>query len=135
MKTFNFICGGAGVPDEFEGVGITPLDVQGDDKNIELKLADISKTMSGKILDIHLDLVEVAAYVYCADQQTKRGTEHLGHMGRQWRRRMNFVIPIRCYEIWASDQVTTALENTLHFLSEDNYTFIFVKANGEGGYL
>lgn len=128
MKTFNFVCGGVDVPDEFEGVEITPLDVQGDDKNIELKLADISKTMSGKILDIHLDLVEVAAYVYCADQQTKRGTEHLGHMGRQWRRRMNFVIPVRCYEVWESDQVTTALENTLHFLSEDNYTFTFVKA-------
>ncbi len=128
MKTFNFICGGADVPNEFEGGEIRHLDVQGQGKNVQLNIDDISKTMRGQINDIHLDLVEVAAYVYCADQQTKRGTEQLGHMGNQWRRRMNFVIPVRCYEVWSSEEVTTSLEETLGFLSEHVYRFIFVEA-------
>ena len=94
MKTFNFICGDADIPQDFEDEEITRLDVQGKDKNVNLNIDDISKTMRGRIQDVLLDVVEVAAYVYCADQRTKRGTEGLGHMGRQWRRRMNFVIPV-----------------------------------------
>ena len=128
MKTFNFVCGGVDVPDEFINEEITPLDVQGPDKNVQLNIDDISRTMRGQINDIHLDLVEVAAYVYCADQQTKRGPEGLGHMGINWRRRMNFVIPVRCNDIWSSDEVMTALKNTLCFLSEHIYQFVFVKA-------
>lgn len=128
MKTFNFVCGGADVPDEFEDGETVPMDVQGAEKSVQLNIDDIGKTMRGQIKDIHLDLVEVAAYVYCADQRTKRGPEGLGNMGSQWRRRKNFIIPVRCPEVWSSEEVTSALEETLGFLSEHIYSFVFVKA-------
>lgn len=128
MKTFNFVCGSGDIPHDFEDEKTTHLDVQGKDKNVNLNIEHISRTMRGRIQDVLLDVVEVAAYVYCADQRTKRGTEGLGHMGRQWRRRMNFVIPVRRLDVWSSEAVTNALVETLGFLSEDSYSFTFLKA-------
>jgi hypothetical protein len=46
-------------------------------------------------------------------------------MGRRWRRDFRFVIPVRLPDRWASTSVTSALVDTLSFLSDDDYEFEF----------
>lgn len=128
MKTFDFACGGA--RPELSAADGEPvrLDVQGDARNVNLKITDINRAMVSNIPEVLLDLLEVAAYVYCADQRASRGSDKLTEYGRHWRRAMNFTIPVRRPELWASDAVTEALCETLGFLSDDTYSFSFVEA-------
>ncbi|BCH23558.1 hypothetical protein MesoLjLb_33430 [Mesorhizobium sp. L-8-3] len=85
--------------------------------------------MVSNIADLLLDLLEVAAYVYCADQQASRGSEKLTDVGSGWRRLMRFTIPVRDPDLWSSHPVADALQETLGFLSDDTYEFDFVKAS------
>ncbi|MGH9709674.1 MAG: hypothetical protein ACRD37_03910 [Candidatus Acidiferrales bacterium] len=41
-------------------------------QNITLTLEDISKKMVRNVPDLLVDLIEIATYVYCADQATSR---------------------------------------------------------------
>ena len=43
-------------------------------------------------------------------------------------REMAFVIPVRCWEVWAGADLTAALVETLSFLSDDRYSFEFVRS-------
>lgn len=124
---FNFACGGVDTLPEGEGEH-RALDVQGAAKNINLRITDISKAMVSNIPDILLDLLEVAAYVYCADQQTRRGSDKLTDYANNWRREMIFRIPVRSLSIWQREEVRDDLANMLGFLSDDHYTFEFVSA-------
>lgn len=78
-------------------------------------------------------MLEIAAYVYCADQFTTRGSELLTDMGADWRRKFRFKIPVRCPDVWARSDVRQALIETLGFLSEDEYVFDFVQAASSTG--
>ncbi len=71
------------------------------------------------------DLVEVAAYVYCADQAVTRGGDGVVAHGRDWRRSFSFHIPVRAMDVWSSEAVRTVLRDTLGFLSDDEYEFHF----------
>lgn len=124
---YEFACGGA----EFSRSGRCEhrsLDVQGTDRNINLRIGDISKALVSNIPAILLDLLEVAAYVYCADQQTRRGSEYLTDYGTEWRREMVFRIPVRAHAIWQREDIREALADMLGFLSDDHYTFEFIAA-------
>jgi hypothetical protein len=127
VKTFKFFCGGRAVPSGTEG-NVISLDVQGTQQNVKLKIEDISKGLMSNIPDVILDLIEVASYVYCADQKTKRGSELLTDMGSDWRRDMHFSIPVRCPDLWNKEATIASLRDTLSFLSDDTYTFEFVPA-------
>jgi hypothetical protein len=124
---FEFTCGGAEPPATGRGER-RALDVQGDAKNINLRITDISRALISNIPDVLLDLLEVAAYVYCADQQTRRGSETLTDYAAAWRRERIFQIPVRAHGIWQSTDVTEALTDVLSFLSDDYYEFAFVPA-------
>ncbi len=127
MKTFKFFCGGKTAPNGTQGK-VVFLDVQGTNHNVKLKIEDISKGLMSNIPDVILDLIEVASYVYCADQKTKRGSEMLTDMGSDWRRDMHFSIPVRCPDLWNKEATISSLRDTLGFLSDDTYTFEFVPA-------
>jgi hypothetical protein len=47
-------------------------------------------------------------------------------MGRDWRRRFRFVIPIRDPALWSRPEVVEALADALNFMSEDEFHFEFV---------
>jgi hypothetical protein len=47
-------------------------------------------------------------------------------MGRDWRRRFRFVIPIRDSALWSRPDVVEALTDALEFMSEDEFHFEFV---------
>ena len=61
----NIYCGGL-TP---AGENYITLDVQGESQNIELKIETISKATISNIDDRSMDLLEIAAYVYCADSK------------------------------------------------------------------
>ncbi len=103
------------------------LRLWGKDDNVTLKISDISDKMAANLPPVLVDLLEVAAYVYCADQATTRGGKSDRGLGARWRRRFQFQIPVREPKLWSSDAVITALCDTLGFLSDDEYEFAFKK--------
>lgn len=128
MNTFDIVCGEAPLRTLSANGEAIRLDVQGTARNVNLRISDINRAMLSNIPEVLLDLLEVAAYIYCADQRSRRGSEKLTDHGRDWRRVMNFTIPVRRPELWASEPVTDVLCKTLGFLSDDSYSFCFVKA-------
>jgi hypothetical protein len=106
---------------------VLPLRLWGKDDNVTLKIRDISEKMAADIPPVLVDLLEVATYVYCADQAATRGGKSDRGFGANWRRRFQFHIPVREPKLWSSDAVLTALRDTLGFLSDDEYEFTFKK--------
>ncbi len=74
------------------------------------------------------DLLEIATYVYCADQATSRGKMDVDTFGGKWRRHFEFHIPVRVPELWNSDSAKSTLRATLEFLSDDQFDFVFYPA-------
>ena len=107
MKTFDLVCGGARASDPVASGALIRLDVQGTARNVNLRITDINRAMLSSVPDVLLDLLEIAAYVYCTGASSRtRGSEKLTEFGRDWRRMMNFTIPVRQPELWSSDWVT-----------------------------
>lgn len=104
------------------------MGVSGPSKNVNLRIDYISLPMLAKVPDLLIDLLEVAAYVYCADQRLGRGSDKLTNFGQDWRRSLSFSIPVRHPEVWQDAEVHDALVETLGFLSDDSYEFVFRKA-------
>jgi hypothetical protein len=104
------------------------LALEGRSKNITLTLEDISKRLVQSVPDLLIDLIEIAAYVYCADQAISRGGERLSGMGASWRREFRFVIPVRDPDHWSRELTREPLCAALSFLSDDAYTFEFEEA-------
>ena len=95
--------------------------------NVTLCIDDIQKHMLRAVPSPFVDLIEIATYVYCADQAVTRGGDGVKDYGENWRRRLFFRIPVRNPDLWGSPELTELLCNTLGFLSEDEYAFEFVK--------
>ena len=104
------------------------LALDGRSQNITLKLEDVSKRLVAKVPGLLIDLVEIATYVYCADQATSRGGEAQAGMGSDWRRRFRFVIPVRHPGHWNDPKVLAPLCDAISFLSDDDYEFEFQEA-------
>jgi hypothetical protein len=124
-----FLCGGALRPQGVKypaGIQTEPLLIWGSDRNIELKISDITERMGAGLPDLYADLLEIAAYIYGADQTTPRGGDGSRSMNASWRRNLYFVIPVRRLDFWSQGKVVEALTSTLDFLSDDNYDFRFV---------
>jgi 7-cyano-7-deazaguanine synthase in queuosine biosynthesis len=100
----------------------------GSSNRVNLRLEDLSRPLADVIPDQLVDLLEIAAYVYCADQFTSRGTNLMTDMGVRWRRRFHFRIPVRCSHVWRQPEVGMVLRDTLNFLSEDEFEFDFAEA-------
>jgi hypothetical protein len=104
------------------------MNVHGEAKNVNLRIDYISRKMLGNVPDLLIDLLEVAAYVYCADQRLVRGSDKLTKFGEDWRRSLRFSIPVRQVEVWRNSDVQELLRDTLGFLSDDSYEFDFRRA-------
>ena len=119
------LCGGLPAPRNVDDKSAVSLNLLGDDANVMLKIGDISERMVANISPVLLDLLEIASYVYCADQATTRGGGSSREYGAKWRRQFHFHIPVREPDLWSSKPVRAALCNTLGFLSDDEYEFTF----------
>ncbi|MGI8960598.1 MAG: hypothetical protein ACR2IV_12695, partial [Bryobacteraceae bacterium] len=119
------LCGGAAASRRGKFDEIVRLDLGGDEPNVELKISNISRRLSTDVPDVIVDLIEIASYVYCADQAVTRGGEGVLAFGDNWRRQFIFHIPVRRPDVWSSQNVVDALKRTLSFLSDDEYEFRF----------
>lgn len=124
MRRFNIECGVShpSAPDAIV------LDVQGAAKNVNLRIDYIARRMLGNVPDLLIDLLEVAAYVYCADQRIGRGMDTLPNYGESWRRSLHFKIAVRHPDVWQTNEIRELLTDTLGFLSDDSYSFDFQQA-------
>ena len=102
------------------------LHLWGPHENIRLQISDIPEHLLRDIPSDFRDLIEIATFVYCADQAIKRGGDGTHNFGADWRRRLFFRIPVRNPDLWNSSVLKEALVETLSFLSEDEYFFDFV---------
>lgn len=125
MRQFDFICGGAEPATLRPHATRIDMDVSGARRNVNLRISDINRAMVSQVPDLLIDLLEIAAYVYCGDQRANRGPDTLDGAGREWRRDLRFVIPVRHPEVWEQYALRKALQNTLGFLSDDEYVFEF----------
>ena len=119
------LCGSSAAAGGGSKKGTVQLHLWGKHANVTLKISDISKTMAANIPPVLVDLLEIATYVYCADQATTRGAGNTKNYGAKWRRRFKFHIPVRVPDVWSSSPVLAALQGTLGFLSDDEYEFTF----------
>jgi 7-cyano-7-deazaguanine synthase in queuosine biosynthesis len=94
---------------------------------VHLGLEHLSKTLCANAPPVIVDLLELAAYVYTADQATTRGGKREFEYGSHWRRHFRFEVPVRRPDLWVQPAVTQALTETLGFLSDDDYEFGFVR--------
>ena len=101
MRKFRIECGVAttSAPDTIA------MDVHGKGKNVNLRIECITRGMLANVPDLLLDLLEIAAYIYCADQRLSRGTAQLTNFGENWRRDLHFVIPVREPSLWQMHEV------------------------------
>lgn len=128
------ICGNAsakGISDDPKNdIRLRLSGVQGEG-NITLRIEDIHSKMFSSVPAKFHDLLEIATYVYSADQVIRRGADDVDTFGDGWRRDLHFVVPVRDPDFWSSAQVQDTLCSTLGFLSDDQYRFDFVKLDQE----
>jgi Queuosine biosynthesis protein QueC len=121
------LCGGIPSPARAKKDDLVALDLNGLEANVNLEIANVTRPLASDIPDVIADLIEIATYVYCADQAVTRGGDGVVAYGQYWRRDFKFHIPVRAPEIWSLPDVSGCLQDTLSFLSDDQYDFAFVK--------
>ena len=70
---------------------------------------DIRRQLFEVELDLLTDLVEIATYVFAADNLVSRGGDAFKNMGRAWRRSYRLVIAVRQPGFWSEPQLLHAL--------------------------
>jgi hypothetical protein len=94
---------------------------------VRLRIRHLTEGTCARAPAVAVDLVEIAAFVYAADQAVSRGRTGRFDYGTRWRRRFRFEIPVRCPGVWRRPDVSAALAETLGFLSDDDYEFGFTR--------
>ena len=75
--------------------------------------------------DRTLDLLELAAYAYCADRMISRGSRDAVEY-QAWARSLHFFVKVRDYDFWTRSDVCNALSRALEFMTGDRqYEFTF----------
>lgn len=127
-RDFQIICGQGPAKIHSESIVNLNLWEGADGDNITLRIEDIHQSLIRDIPAQFHDLVEIAAYVYCADQVIRRTHQDVDSFGGTWRRNFDFSIPVRQPDLWNSPEVVNSLTDLLSFLSGDAYQFTFTKA-------
>lgn len=98
------------------------------DRNVTLQIDDIRGPLLRSVPDRFLDFIEIATYIYCADQAVPRQADGVDTFGSEWRRDLEFHIPVRDLDFWNQVTVQATLADTVGFLSDDAYQFLFYPA-------
>ena len=95
-------------------------------RDVHFDVGEVACGVSAPLSDETADLVELAAYVYAADQAVGRGGAVEFEYGEKWRRDLRFVVPVRRPDLWSDPGVTAALADALGYVTDDRYEFRFV---------
>ena len=99
---------------------------QRENSNVNIKITDIAKIFTSLLPPRYVDLLEIASYVYAADCAVSRGTGFGRYAYNDpWEREFKFVFPVRDYNFWKQQEVTTLLKRLLGFLSNDKIIIEF----------
>ena len=120
-----FLCG-LGPTQRAGYEGGRELHLHGTKQNLRLQMDNVRSWLSEVEPALLTDLVEVATYVFAADNLVSRGGDAFKNMGEAWRRRIRLVIAVRRPGIWKEPQHLHVLCQALRFLSEDSWDFEFV---------
>src|SRR5579872_2422458 len=104
----------------------------GPNANVIVRIEDVREALWAETPDLFLDLIDLAAYVYTADQAILRSTDKDENFGENWRRTLHFAVAVRQPKFWSRPAVMRALVNVLSFLSEDEYHFQFTPSVKSG---
>ncbi len=91
-----------------------------------LRIGQLNRQLVEGLQSRALDLLEIAALVYCSDAAVSRGGPADQKMGEKWHRWFVVIMPVRDPEFWRQASVKQALEETLMFLSGDRFEFSFL---------
>lgn len=120
------VCGGLKPPTSSTGREPLLLNLWGNLANVRLEIEDLHRTLCRDLPAEMEDLVEIATYVYCADQATRRSGQDTDSFGAKWRRSFRFIVPVRRPSFWNARDIRDRLQRMLEFLSDDFYQFEFV---------
>lgn len=124
------LCGGAPLSStarRWADVRPIKLSIGTGKRDVHLKSGDIPARLFEPLSSRALDLLEIAAFVFTADQAASRGGDRSFEYGQSWRRNFRFEIPVRDLAFWRSNEVVRCLSSTLGFLSDDDYEFAFTR--------
>lgn len=94
-------------------------------KNLQLNIDNITHKILKELKPLAQDLLEISSYIYYADCSINRGSDKDVYADR-WRRNFAFVIPVSNPDLWNRDDVKDCLIDILKFLSDDEFSFIFL---------
>ena len=122
------LCNGAPPPNENSGekraIVLDYLDREHDLPNMKLGLPNFVRDVY-HLPDRTLDLLELAAYIYCADRKSNRGSK-VAVEYHAWARSFHFVVKVRDYDFWKRSDVSACLSRALQFMTGDReYRFSF----------
>ena len=122
------LCNGASPPRESSsGPSAMKLDYQDSEgvlANVKLGLPNFVRSVY-HLPDRMLDLLELAAYVYCADRMSSRGSKAAVEY-QAWARSFHFVVKVRDHVFWSQSGVSACLSRALQFMTGDReYRFSF----------
>jgi len=129
IKTIKVFCGELCKSNKCDASEINLLyrDFNGISANIT---ADFEKFLNNpeKLPFRIIDLLQIAAYVFCADRMAHRGSRSSVY-NDAWARSFEFNIPVKDYEFWKNPQISTAMGEALKFMTGDRkYIFNFKEA-------
>ena len=118
-------CGGASAAGP-EAQRALEFRIYGPHPNVHFRVGEFRRAIWTDVPPAYRDLIDIALYVYVADQAVPRPDRLDGkEIGAGWRRKLTFHVPVRVPDLWNSPRVRDALVATLSFLSEDEYDFVF----------
>lgn len=123
------LCNGAEPPQKSECGNAEPLHLEYRNlpnvvQNVNLRLPRFTNNIYHFPARV-LDLIELAAYVFCGDRLVSRGPKDAVEYHR-WSRSLHFVVRVRDYEFWKQPCVQNMLSEALCFMSGDrSYSFTF----------
>ncbi len=120
------LCNGADSPPQLDQSKLITLEYRE-----STGIPNIKLTLPNLVLDVFhlpdriLDLLEIAAYVFCADRLTSRGSKDNVEY-HNWSRLFHFAIKVRDFDFWNTHDVKEKLKEALVFMSGDRaYHFTF----------
>ncbi|MBI5285317.1 MAG: 7-cyano-7-deazaguanine synthase [Chloroflexi bacterium] len=108
----------------------TSIGHRGPSANLNLEIKMPAQGLGQRIDEHSRDLIRIAAYVFGADQQIRRGGA-ADVFGEDWQRDFTLCIPVGDPAFWSKPVVQASLEETLNFVSDDKWHFRFTKSRPE----
>ena len=126
MRNVLVVCDRANLPptlnsDRFE---LCQINQYPPHQNMRLEVMNISHQLLRSLSGVARDLLDIAAFVYHADNSTRRATNK-DVFNEKWVREFTFVVPVREPDVWQCEAVNNKLVEMLDYLTEDRYEFVF----------